>query len=182
MTEFPNPTGRPCLNLIATVGSRLTSAPNDRLRGPADLDEWLASQGLLAMSSTRADLANARALREAIYSLVTSAMRASEPDHRALGIVNNAARHAPRPQLTWTTTGYTAPDPKRPLSHALAAVAADAVDLLSGPDRHRLHQCEAEHCATVFLDGVTNRPRRWCSSKTCGNRARVTAHRQRTRD
>lgn len=181
MTNFPNPSGRPCLNLISTLGSRLTTNPNERLQTPADLDEWLTSQDLSASRSTRADLVAARSLREASYALVNSAISGTQPDRDALDIVNDTARTAPRRQLTWTGTAYAAAEARRPALDNLALVAADTIALLTSPDRDRLHQCEAHHCATPFLISPGTRPRRWCSSKTCGNRARVHAYRQRAR-
>jgi predicted RNA-binding Zn ribbon-like protein len=36
-------------------------------------------------------------------------------------------------------------------------------------------------CGAVFYDGSKNRSRRWCDSRTCGNRARVRRHRSRAR-
>ncbi|MER7108164.1 CGNR zinc finger domain-containing protein [Streptomyces sp. NPDC000229] len=63
----------------------------------------------------------------------------------------------------------------------LAAVARDAVDLLTDPvTRARLRQCEGEGCRRVYLDTSRGRRRRWCSSEMCGNRERVARHRART--
>ena len=62
---------------------------------------------------------------------------------------------------------------------ALALIARDLVDLVGGPHRVRLHQCEADVCGTFFVDTSRAGSRRWCSSATCGNRARVAAHRGR---
>lgn len=176
---FPNPAGRPSLNLVATVRSRLTKSPIERLQTPTDLNEWLSSQGLPASTSTHADLTSARALREAIHALVTAALSASEPDPAALDIVNEFAQHPDRPRLYWTRCGYTSTGTTRTARVQLAAVAADAITLLAGPDVVRLHQCEAENCGTAFLLNPSTHTRRWCSSTTCGNRARVNAHRQR---
>jgi predicted RNA-binding Zn ribbon-like protein len=63
----------------------------------------------------------------------------------------------------------------------LAAVARDAVDLLTDPvTRARLRQCQGEGCRRVYLDTSRGYRRRWCSSETCGNRERVARHRART--
>ncbi|MFI6414568.1 CGNR zinc finger domain-containing protein [Streptomyces sp. NPDC050585] len=63
----------------------------------------------------------------------------------------------------------------------LAALARDAVDLLTDPAaRARLRACEGDHCRRVYLDTSRGARRRWCSSATCGNRDRVARHRART--
>ncbi len=63
----------------------------------------------------------------------------------------------------------------------VAAVARDAVDLLTDPvARAALRQCEGDNCPIVYLDTSRGRRRRWCSSEICGNRERVARHRRRT--
>ena len=54
-------------------------------------------------------------------------------------------------------------------------------DLLASPDRTRVKQCDGERCLWLYLDRTKNRGRRWCEMKTCGNRAKVRAHRRRNR-
>jgi predicted RNA-binding Zn ribbon-like protein len=44
-----------------------------------------------------------------------------------------------------------------------------------------LKACEGHNCTLLFADHTRGRARRWCSMGTCGNRAKVTAHRQRRR-
>lgn len=62
----------------------------------------------------------------------------------------------------------------------LAAVARDAVDLLTDPvARSQLRRCEGANCLLVYLDTSRGRRRRWCSSEICGNRERVARHRRR---
>jgi predicted RNA-binding Zn ribbon-like protein len=62
----------------------------------------------------------------------------------------------------------------------LAAVARDAVDLLTDPvARAALRQCAGDNCPIVYLDTSRGRRRRWCSSEVCGNRERVARHRRR---
>ncbi|MEU7567854.1 CGNR zinc finger domain-containing protein [Streptomyces fradiae] len=61
----------------------------------------------------------------------------------------------------------------------LAALARDAVDLLTDPGaRARLRRCQG--CHRVYLDASHGGRRRWCSSAACGNRDRVARHRART--
>ncbi|AUG76008.1 hypothetical protein CFP65_1093 [Kitasatospora sp. MMS16-BH015] len=48
-------------------------------------------------------------------------------------------------------------------------------------ERERLRRCEAPSCARVFVDLSRNRSRRYCDSRTCGNRLHVAAYRARQR-
>jgi predicted RNA-binding Zn ribbon-like protein len=44
----------------------------------------------------------------------------------------------------------------------------------------RLKRCADESCRRAFVDDTRSRTRRWCDSGTCGNRARVRRHRERS--
>ena len=62
----------------------------------------------------------------------------------------------------------------------LAAVAREAIELMSSPDRlERLRRCANPACSMLFL--AANRRRQWCSDNICGNRARVARHYERHR-
>ena len=41
--------------------------------------------------------------------------------------------------------------------------------------------CEGATCTLLFADHTRSRSRRWCSMSVCGNRAKVAAHRRRSR-
>jgi predicted RNA-binding Zn ribbon-like protein len=62
---------------------------------------------------------------------------------------------------------------------ALASLARDAIDLLSGPLATRVRECAAEDCALLFVDASRPGRRRWCSMEGCGNRAKTTSYRRR---
>ncbi|MFJ8869327.1 CGNR zinc finger domain-containing protein [Streptomyces sp. NPDC102473] len=49
-------------------------------------------------------------------------------------------------------------------------------------EQERLRRCEAPDCRDAFVDLSRNRSRRYCSSRTCGNRLHVAAYRARRRD
>ncbi|MEC3953281.1 CGNR zinc finger domain-containing protein [Nocardia sp. CDC153] len=167
------------LNLVATVGGRFTEAPIERLPDARALRAWLGIHGLEIEACGDADLEAAKTLREAVYELVEAAATNRAPDPAALTAVNaRAARPSVRPPMVWDKRNGFFLD-RTPLSadQALNLIARDAVDLLTGPERDRLHQCEADTCGTVFVASGGGRPRRWCSSSSCGNRERVRAHR-----
>jgi predicted RNA-binding Zn ribbon-like protein len=167
---------RLCLDFVATVGERWRRS-FERLLVPDDLARWMVESGLLASPpevSSR-QLAAGRALREAINRL---ARPGSEPEPDDRGELNRWAARAPlAPQLTAQNELVWVAD--RPVEAVFAAIARDAVDLLSGPLAGRIRECGAPDCALLFVD--TSRPgtRLWCSTAACGNRVRTKAYRQR---
>ena len=68
------------------------------------------------------------------------------------------------------------------LAEHLAAEAGMALAfIVVAGERERLRHCEAPDCARVFVDLSRNRSRRYCDSRTCGNRLHVAAYRARQR-
>lgn len=171
--------GRLCLDFVATVGERWRRN-FERLRTPADLSRWLVEASLVTTEPEvrGADVEAARALREAIYRV---AKRAGEgtPDARDIAEINAwAAKPALAPQLS-RDAGSVRWASERGVSAALASIARDAVDLVSGPLAARVRECAAPDCALLFVD--TSRPgtRRWCSMSACGNRMKTAGYRRR---
>ena len=127
-----------------------------------------------------AELAQLRdAVRAALHDAVTGAPTGQE----TLDILNAASTRAPRSPVVARRPGaglVTATD-HHGASRAdvvLAALAADAIDLLTGPRRSELRTCGAPGCVLMFL---RDHPRReWCSN-ACGNRARQARHYERKR-
>jgi hypothetical protein len=72
--------------------------------------------------------------------------------------------------------------PGAALADRLAAESGIALSMIivSG-ERDRLRRCEAPDCVRVFVDLSRNRSRRYCDSRTCGNRLHVAAYRARQR-
>src|SRR5581483_3586464 len=123
-------------------------------------------------------------LQAAVRDLLRSSVHGAPPEPAALDLVNLRSAGAPlAPQLNWpATTGpslwrsSTAGDA---VDATLAAVARSVIELLGGPDRERLRVCPAPGCERVFV--ARDPRRRWCSSRSCGNRVRVARHAARRR-
>ncbi|MFE4583419.1 CGNR zinc finger domain-containing protein [Streptomyces chartreusis] len=49
-------------------------------------------------------------------------------------------------------------------------------------EEERLRRCEAPDCRHAFVDLSRNRSRRYCDSRTCGNRLHVAAYRARRKE
>lgn len=69
----------------------------------------------------------------------------------------------------------TAPMADRFVAHLAMGVAG----LLVAGESRRLRTCASPGCREVFLDESRNRSRRYCDSRTCGNRQHVAAYRAR---
>jgi predicted RNA-binding Zn ribbon-like protein len=75
---------------------------------------------------------------------------------------------------------YFAPGAR--LAEHLAADCGMALAfVLAAGEQQRLATCEAPDCQRVLIDLSRNRSRRYCDSRTCGNRLHVAAYRARQR-
>jgi predicted RNA-binding Zn ribbon-like protein len=186
-TSYPGPVGHEPLALelhntvYALRGERI-----DGLATPDGLRAWLDALGdRLPRPARDADPARQPefvALRDAVGELLHAALEEGAPAG-ALDAVNAAAARAPvSPLAVVGSKGRLRADAHYHTADAtdvaLAAFAADAIELLTGPGREELRACGAPGCVLMFLK---DHPRRtWCSS-TCGNRARQARHYARAR-
>ena len=70
--------------------------------------------------------------------------------------------------------------PAAPIADRIAAHLAMALaELVVAGQSDRLRSCAAPTCREVFIDLSRNRSRRYCDSRTCGNRLHVAAYRAR---
>jgi predicted RNA-binding Zn ribbon-like protein len=176
--EFVLVGGRPCLDLVATLGKRRTD-PIERIPDPGTLGRWFVASGLLSAAPAvdGHDLVRARRLREAIHVLV----RGAPADAEAVAILNaEAGRVDLAPQLAVDADGHLAAARSEGSAEAaLTTVARDAVRLLGSPAAARVKECEHPDCSLVFLDDTQSGRRRWCSMDRCGNLVKVAAYRSR---
>ncbi|MGC5530105.1 CGNR zinc finger domain-containing protein [Streptomyces sp. SR-10] len=105
------------------------------------------------------------------------------PADEALAHLNAAAAQEPvAPQLHWPAQGpptaWLLSAEADPRVRLVAALARDAVDFLSGPQREQLRACHAPRCVRYFVR--SHGRQEWCKP-SCGNRARVARHYERTR-
>ncbi|MFR9797263.1 CGNR zinc finger domain-containing protein [Streptomyces sp. MS06] len=176
-------TGRICLDLLATAH------PVERLDAPPPLRAWITGCALVPPGTPLEAvdpswIAAFRELRSCVEKLVGAWLSGdSRPYDRALARINVLARaEPPAPRAVRGEDGSLTRELAEPPECAalLAAVARDAVELLTDPEaRAGLRQCAGDGCAIVYLDTSRGRRRRWCSSEVCGNRERVARHRRR---
>lgn len=123
------------------------------------------------------------ALRVAVRDALAKAASGGTPTASTLDVINAHSSRAPhavharwrRGALPALHTDYGKAS-RRDI--VLASIAADAVDLLTGPHARDIRRCGAPGCVLAF---VKDHPRQeWCSA-ACGNRARQARHYRRHR-
>jgi predicted RNA-binding Zn ribbon-like protein len=172
--------GRLSLAFCATVGERWRRG-FERLLTPGHLTRWYAEASVAdaPVPVTGPDLAEARALREAVYRTAKALLGGQLPAGADEEIINQAAAAPPPvPRMQRNTVLLTAVRPD-PAASALSAVARDAIGLFTTADVRRMRECASPECGLLFLDLSRPGRRRWCSSNACGGKARAAAYRQR---
>ncbi|MEE1736810.1 CGNR zinc finger domain-containing protein [Streptomyces sp. BE147] len=162
--------------------------PSDASTGPdrlADIDTLyaFAERHLISGVGTlgEKDLRAVRDVRSSFAEIFAA------PDARtAADLVNRlVAAAGTTPQLTdhdgydWHVH-YFAPDAAL-CDHLAADCGMALAFIVVAGEQERLRRCEAPDCRRAFVDLSRNRSRRYCSSRTCGNRLHVAAYRARRR-
>ncbi|HET9944627.1 MAG TPA: CGNR zinc finger domain-containing protein [Actinomycetes bacterium] len=168
------------MTVVDLVNSRESGSRPDCL---ADLDDLTAFVERRAVSEAGAlgesDLAAVRRLRDRLRAIVLA-----DDDAEAVRLVNDlVADGRTTPRLTdhdgWPLhMHYYAPGAR--LAEHLAADCGMALAfVIAAGERQRLAVCAAPDCDRVLVDLSRNRSKRYCDSRTCGNRLHVAAYRAR---
>ncbi|WP_426997808.1 ABATE domain-containing protein [Pseudarthrobacter sp. N5] len=154
--------------------------PNGRiemLNSPAVATSWLIEHGLAPQETELQEHCSGLliSMRRHIRDLFEAAAFGRPPETSAVEAVNEALTRTPSARLLgWDPVSGFRDQPTHPTSriveHALAAVAGDAVVLLTGPEAELLAACGAEQCNRYMIR--THARRHWCS-KRCGDRVRA---------
>lgn len=169
--------------------------PADLLESFDDLADWLGEAGLAdraAASGLRALppgrgrrlLAEAKELRRQLRTTAARLaegflLRRSDLDpvdavlHRATGTL--ALTLEKRAVLAFAPAASARFDP-------LFLLALAAAEFLASADPSLVRSCEGRGCILFFYDTTKSHTRRWCSMASCGNRMKVSAHYQRSKE
>jgi predicted RNA-binding Zn ribbon-like protein len=180
-----------CLDFTDTVDWRTSDHSNDTLDSYEALLQWSTRKGLLdreqaaeiggsvTKEESARTLADAVRLREAIYRVFSAIAHHRKAPRSDLGTLNEyLGRGLSRTVVKETGEAYgwdwnseATPDTM------LFPVAGSAAMLLTSDDLGRVRECanEEEGCGSLFLDSSKSQSRRWCSMKSCGNRAKSKA-------
>jgi len=180
---FDRTGGHLALDFANTVSNRHTPPASEHLGSYDDLVEFARQTGLIpapeAKRLTRlgeqrpdvaaAVLAEAVALREALYRIFTAVASATTPRASDVAVLNaHHARFRLDERFRWEWSAR--PDG---LDAFLGPIVRAAIDLLTSDRRDRVSLCAEETCLWLFLDTSKNRSRRWCDMAQCGNRAKA---------
>lgn len=169
--------GATWLNLLATRGRTFSRSPVERLATPERFAEWLARCELSPVQPPgEDDLRQAWTLRETLRALALATVDEHPPPARAVADLAAFLTRYDDP-IRLGADGRLRREPPATAVHALARVARQAVDHLTGSDRLALKVCQEDDCRGVFIDPPGRR--RWCPSPSCASRGRVRAHRAR---
>ncbi|MGW4525744.1 CGNR zinc finger domain-containing protein [Amycolatopsis sp. NPDC004378] len=163
---------------LALVNTRRLSANGevDDLTTPAGATEWLREHNLPPAPLDADTLARVTDLRTAVRELLAALADDRPPAAAAVETVNAATRaDAAAPQLTWPATPRREWRSTSPgsVEEALATLARDAIEVLTGDLGSLVRPCEAHGCVRYFFREHARR--RWCST-TCGDRVRAARH------
>jgi predicted RNA-binding Zn ribbon-like protein len=168
---------------VALVNTAPESAGEEGLPDLAALQRFAAERRLTEIGApTLADLAEVRAIRADLRAvfLATSQREAADLLNAILAGVRIAPRLTDHDDFGWHVHYFAA---GAGMAHNLAADCAMALARLVIAGEHdRVRTCAAPTCANLFIDMSRNRSRRYCDSRTCGNRLHVAAYRARHRD
>jgi predicted RNA-binding Zn ribbon-like protein len=178
MSDFRFGLGHVTLDFLATLGGP-TGRRIERLATPSDLTGWIAEAGIPAAPRASLELLDdARELREAIRRVLDCARGGGRPSASDLKLVNEWARSpVVAPQIGRDFAHLSVgPDP---VTGALAHIARESVELVTGPELARVRSCAG--CTLLFIDRSRPGTRRWCSMERCGNRNKTAHYRQNQR-
>ncbi|MFD3520739.1 CGNR zinc finger domain-containing protein [Streptomyces sp. NPDC058653] len=174
-------------NALETVVSLVNTLPEaDGTDGLADVDALYGFARAHRMSGV-GDLGprDLRAVQD-VRTRFAEVFAAAGPREVSRLLNELVAAAGTTPQLTdhdgydWHVH-YFAPDASM-ADHLAADCGMALAFIVVAGEQERLRRCEAPDCGHAFVDLSRNRSRRYCSSRTCGNRLHVAAYRARRRE
>ena len=190
IAELPFLAGNVALDFVNTAEERGHPDADDALRTPGDLRLWGQRYGLLSSQTPpankendRAELHHAKGARELLYGLFLAQIHHRTAPHDDLDRLSRFVASAHEAgtleqsgygQLHWQWSDSD-------LATVRHVAVSAAVDLLGDQPSTRLKQCPGEHCGWFFIDTTKRGNRRWCSMRECGQEAKTTRRRERSK-
>lgn len=179
--------GYPALDLANAVFNRRVPEPdNELLKSARDIGNWFKASGLASAREAAAIAGIAgtsfveriHAVREASAQLFASIAASETPPTEALSFLYASAASG----LACGAVGLDGTRPDLALAQwrdpdaVTAALAMLSIEGFFTLPRDRLRSCP--RCGWLFLDTSRGGKRRWCSMRICGNREKVSRHRE----
>ena len=164
------------------VNTRELLETSEELGSPAALAGWLAANGLAAgrLSASEGDLGRAVELREALRQLLLGNTGVAVDTDAAYAVLDRTAREA-EIRLRFTGAGGELSPEASGVSAALGRIVIAVDSAMADGSWSRLKACRASDCEWAFIDTAKNHSRAWCSMRSCGNREKARAFRERQR-
>jgi predicted RNA-binding Zn ribbon-like protein len=167
-----------CVELINTG----RGSDGDELRTLTDLQSMADKYAFAGVRGKTADLPMAREYRARLDAIVTNCEARDEEG--AIAQINALLSQAGASPQILAHDGrgphLHVSRPTAPLADRMAAhFAMGLAWLVVAGEARRIRSCESPSCRDVFVDLSRNRSRRYCDSRTCGNRLHVAAYRAR---
>ena len=175
-----------CVDLINTgrrSAGRGSGMPSDPLADLAGVAAFARRHRVENRSAAQAaDVPRLRELRARLDAIVATcevgAVQKAIRDLNAVlaetGAVPRIVTHDGRPPHIHVSSA-TAPLADRIAAHSAMGLA----ELIVAGDSGHVRTCASPRCDQVFIDLSRNQSRRYCDSRTCGNRIHVAAYRSR---
>ncbi len=195
MLPFPELVGgHVAIDLLNTVEWRGRPAPVDRLIDFAAVLVWCSRVGVLsaapAAALTRwAQREPGRAVarhgaivagREDLHCIVHAVSQNRPPPAAAVAAFNRLlAALPPAGELDFSDGRFVWRG--IPADHLESLLFRPAAELLAADGLRTIRLCQGPDCGWLFLDESRNRSRRWCSMRSCGNRAKARRHYRRSK-
>jgi CGNR zinc finger len=136
----------------------------EELDAPPALTAWLGARGLGEVSAGSPELEHA-------LQVDTDA---------GFAILDGAARRA-RIELRFEHGEAALLPAAEGADAALGRIVIAVHEAMADGSWERLKACRASECEWAFIDGARNHSRAWCSMRSCGNREKARAFRERHR-
>jgi predicted RNA-binding Zn ribbon-like protein len=168
---------------------------HDHLDSPESALDWLVDHDLMhrdarahllthyrkAPAAGTQVLNRLRRVRQALRGAFEASASHQAPDPADLDEINRALRTHYIYELVPAKDGVSLEHRHQgdPVDGAIARLAESISRELIRGDTSRLRVCENPGCRWVFKDTSRTGRRKWCSMRSCGNRAKVARHRAR---
>ena len=168
---------------------------HDHLDSPDAALDWLVDHDLMhrdarahvlthyskAPAAATQLLNRLRRVRQALRGVFEASASQQPPDPADLDEINRALRTHYIYELVPAKDGVSLEHRHQgdPVDGAIARLAESIARELIRGDTTRLRVCENPQCRWVFKDTSRTGRRKWCSMRSCGNRAKVARHRAR---
>jgi predicted RNA-binding Zn ribbon-like protein len=164
------------------VNTRELLEQTDALSSPGSLVSWLSSNGLIeqGVEARESDLRSAVHLRESLRQVLLAHNGVVVDTGAAFRVLDEIAAGAHVELRFADETAKLAPMVAG-VTAGLARIVVAVHDAMADGSWERLKACRAPDCEWAFIDQARNHSRAWCSMRSCGNREKARAFRERQR-